>query len=366
VAVVGVGVGSVLWLRVVADSFERSLRESLTGALRADVVASSGHMASAYLPAPVDEAVAADLSTVPGVDAVAAERQIDWEYAGAPITIIASDPARVLDARFGRWPLLGSHWPDVWEAFAEGRAVIIATSLALGQGLRVGDRVTLTTPKGPLELPVAAVSTYTASARGTIFMSRDVYKRRWDDTQVTFTFLKTAPDADVGTVRSAISRDLGARYALRAISGQELVDYFTGQVGRAFAALYVLAGIVLVVVLVGMGDTLAAGVLERTREFAMLRSLGIRRRTIRRMIMLEGLVLGALGLVLAIASGLALGALWTEATFPYLLGWVLALRVPYAPIAFTALLVLVVSLLAGLPPAVRAAALEPAAALRFE
>ena len=366
VAVIGVGVGSMLWLRVVANSFERSIRESLTGALRADVVASSGHMASAYLPAPVDDAVAAELSAVPGVDAVAAERQIDWEYAGEPITIVAADPARVLDARFGRWPLLGSHWPDVWEAFAEGRAVIVATSLALGQELGVGDRVTMTTPNGPLELPVAAVSTYTASARGTIFMSREVYKRQWNDAQVTFAFAITAPASEVGAVRSAISRRLGPRYGLRTMSGADLVDYFTSQVGRAFAALYVLAGIVLVVVLIGMGDTLAAGALERTHEFAMLRAIGIRRRYVRRVIVIEGLVLGALGLVLAIASGLVLGALWTNATFPYLLGWVLALRVPYAPIAYTALLVLVVSFLAGLAPAARAAALQPATALRSE
>ncbi len=366
VAVIGVGVGSMLWLRVVANSFEQSIRESLTGALRADLVASSGHMASAYLPAPVEDDVTGELSALAGVDAVAAERQIDWEYAGAPITIIAADAARVLDARFGRWPILGSHWPDVWEALAEGRGVIVATSLALGQGLQLGDRVTLTTPNGPLELPVAAVSTYTASARGTIFMSRDVYKRQWDDQQVTFAFVMTAPDADVGAVRTAISRELGPRYGLRAISGKELVEFFTSQVGRAFAALYVLAGIVLVVVLIGLGDTLAAGTLERTQELAMLRSMGIRRRYVRRMIVLEGLVLGALGLVLAIASGLALGVLWTNATFPYLLGWVLALRVPYAPIAFTAVLVLIVSLLAGLAPAARAAALEPATALRSQ
>jgi putative ABC transport system permease protein len=366
VAVIGVGVGSMLWLRVVANSFERSLRESLTDALRADVVASSAHMASAYLPAPIDAGVAAELATVPGVDAVAAERQIDWEYGGAPITIIAADPARVLDTRFGRWPLLGSHWPDAWEAFAEGRAVIVATSLALGHGLQVGDRVTLTTPHGPLELPVAAVSTYTASARGTIFMSRDVYARRWDDTQITFAFLMATPNADLGSVRSAISQNLGPRYGLRTISGKELVDFFTGQVGRAFAALYVLAGIVLVVVLIGLGDTLAAGVLERTREFGMLRSIGIRRRDVRRIVMLEGLVLGALGLVLAIASGLALGALWTEATFPYLLGWVLTLHIPYSPIVITALLVLIVALLASLAPALRAAALQPATALRLE
>jgi putative ABC transport system permease protein len=366
VAVLGIGMGSVFWLRIAADSFERSLEESLTAALQADVVVRSGHMASAYLPAALDEAVASDLSRIPGVSAVAAERQVDWDYNGTSITIIASDGARVRDARFGRWPLVGPREPDPWQAFADGRAALVSTSLALSQGLRAGDEIGIQTPNGVLKLPVAGVSSYTASARGAIFLSRDLYEQQWQDPHVTFAFAIAEPGTDVGAVRSAIERELGSRYGAIAISGRDLVEYWTGQVHRAFAAFHVLAAIVLVVVLVGVGDTLAAGVLERTRELATLRSLGIRRRHVRRMVLLEAAVLGALGVGLATASGIVLGALWTNATFPYLLGWVLALRIPYGAIAINASLALLVCLLAGLLPAARAAALEPATALRAE
>ena len=134
----------------------------------------------------------------------------------------------------------------------------------------------------------------------------------------------------------------------------------------AFAGLYVLAGLVLLVVTIGISDTLAAGVLERTREIGSLRVVGVSRGLIQRMVLLESCVLGALGIALAIAAGLALGTLWVEATFPYLFGWVLELHFPYGYTLQVAALALVASLGAAYLPSRRAAALQPAAALRYE
>jgi putative ABC transport system permease protein len=100
-------------------------------------------------------------------------------------------------------------------------------------------------------------------------------------------------------------------------------------VRRAFSALHILAALVLVVVLVGIGDALAAGVLERTREIGTVRAIGARRRDVSLAILLEGLGLGVVGLALAIVTGLSLGVVWVRWTFPALLGTVsLALLSP--------------------------------------
>jgi ABC-type antimicrobial peptide transport system permease subunit len=123
---------------------------------------------------------------------------------------------------------------------------------------------------------------------------------------------------------------------------------------------------VLSVVLVGMADTLAAGVIERTREIGAIRVVGVRRRYVRRMVLMEGLVMGSVGLALAGASGLALGTLWVDATFPALLGWVLAPHVPYQQAGVVTVLTVAVCVVAALAPARRAASLEPAVALRYE
>ena len=135
---------------------------------------------------------------------------------------------------------------------------------------------------------------------------------------------------------------------------------------QGFAGVYILAGLVLAVVLVGMADTLVAGVIERTREIGAIRVVGVRRGAVRRMVLMEGTVLGVVGLTLATVSGLALGRLWVDATFPALLGWVLEPHVPFQQAGLVAALTVVVCVLAALAPARRAAALEPAVALRYE
>ena len=230
----------------------------------------------------------------------------------------------------------------------------------------MGDTITLETPSGPLPLRVAGTTMVFISPRGTIEMGRTLYERFWHDRQINHLFVQAAPGADVTALRATIAQRLGRPYRLRILSSRELIDFFAGQVRRAFAGLHILAGMVLVVVLVGMADTLAAGVAERTRELGIIRALGVRRRYLRRMVLLEGMLLGALGLGLALAAGLALGTLWVDATFPYLLGWTLERHIPYWQAALVAMITAVVCLAAALVPAHRAARLDPAMALRYE
>ena len=123
---------------------------------------------------------------------------------------------------------------------------------------------------------------------------------------------------------------------------------------------------VFVVVLIAVADTLWASIIERTKEFGVLRAIGVERRYLARVVLVESLLLGILGLVIALAAGLGLGALWVEATYPYLIGWVLDLHVPYGPIALVTAVTLAVCVVAAALPALYAARLDPAAALRYE
>jgi putative ABC transport system permease protein len=167
-------------------------------------------------------------------------------------------------------------------------------------------------------------------------------------------------------VRAAIAAVLGRNYSLRILSVRELLESFAGQVRRAFAGIYVLAGLVMLVVLFGVVDTLAASVVERQRGLGAIRALGVRRLRLQQMIVLEALLLGTLGLLLAAAMGLSLGALWVSVTFPSLIGWVIDLHVPCIDLATLSALSIAVCVIAGALPARRAARLEPAVAIRYE
>lgn len=366
IGVLAVGVGLVVWLWTVAHSFETSVIATLSRAFQADLILSSSHIASGFDDAPCDGALVDAVRPLRGVEDVVGERILDWHYAGGPISIDAFDPPYFTGTAFGRWPIFGDAIPDLWGAVARGEAVIVSTNFVHGLGAKVGDRVVLETPSGALPVVVGGVTSAFASARGTIEMSRALYRRHWHDDQVTRVHLRLAPGTDVPLLRGTIARTFGERYRLRMLSSRDLMAYWTAQVRRAFAGLHLVALGVLLVILVGMADTLAAAIVERTRELGTMRAVGGRRRHVRRMVITEALLLGGLGLVLAIAAGLAMGTLWVTATFPLLLGWVLQMHVPWSELLLTTGMTLTVCYFAALLPARRASRLEPAAALRYE
>ena len=215
VAMLGVGVGAVVWFWVLAESFERSVIDTLGRAFRADLVLSSSHIASGFDDTPVDGALVDEAARVQGVTSALGERILDWHHGGGPIAIDAFDPGYFTSTEFGRWALLGPSLPDVWDAVARGTAVIVSTSFVRNLGVSVGDRLALDTPTGPLSVTVGGVTSAFASPRGTIEMSRSLYRERWHDAQVTRVHLHLEPTAVPEAVRAGVARAVGGRYRLR-------------------------------------------------------------------------------------------------------------------------------------------------------
>lgn len=365
IGMLGVGLGAILWLWTVARSFEDSVVQTLAAAFRGDLAVSSSYKSSGFDDEPMDGGVVSRLRAVRGVAAVVGERIIDWHYAGGPIAIDAFDPAYFSGGEFGQWPLVGPRAFDVWSAVARGDAVIVSTNFVLNLGKHVGDILELDTPNGPLRVTIAGITNAFASPRGTIEMSRDRFLQFWVDERVTRAHVKATRQSDVGALRTEIAR-VFRDYRLRVLSSGDLLAYWADQVRDAFAGVNVLGFTILTVLLLGLADTLAAGVMARTRELGMMRALGVKRRQIRLVVLCEGLILCSLGLFLAIIGGLTLGVLWVEWTFSYLMGWILELHLPVRQVILGAAVTALVSILAAVGPARRAGLMEPAAALRFE
>jgi putative ABC transport system permease protein len=183
-------------------------------------------------------------------------------------------------------------------------------------------------------------------------MSREVYRRFWKDSHIIHALVRTT--VDFGPVRTAIAERLGERYSLKILTAKELTQWVAGQVQQAFAGLYALVSLIMLVVLVGAADTLAAGVMEQQRGLGAMRATGVRSRYLRRMVLTEAFMLGVLGLVLAVGIGFTLGIFWVQAIIPQMLGWVLDLQIPYGQLAVVGTMSIAVCLIAALVPAFRA------------
>lgn len=364
VATLGVGFGTVIWLWIVAQSFQQSVLAAVQGVLRGDLSVSSTHMGSGIFEAPIDDAILDELRAVPGVAAAVGEAMAEWHYRDGPIVLQAFDAAYVRDGTFGEWPLVGRHLPDVWEGFGRGDTVLVSTNFVVHLDADVGDTIVLDTPSGALSMRIGGVVATLASPRGAVIMGREIYQRHWNDSHLIHALVRVSDD--IPTVRTAIAARLGARHSLKILTAGELTRWVASQVQQAFAGLYALVALIVIVVLVGVADTLAAGVMEQQRGLGAMRATGIRARHLRRIVLLEAFVLGVLGLTLAAGIGLTLGVFWVEAIIPRMLGWVLDLQIPYGQLAVVGALNVAVCLLAALLPASRAARLHPATVLRYE
>ena len=120
-----------------------------------------------------------------------------------------------------------------------------------------------------------------------------------------------------------------------------------------------IAAISLVVGGIGVANVMLVAVRERVREIGVRRAIGARRRDIVGQFLTEATVLSVLGGLLGVAAGLALAV-----ALPHLSGQRTIVSYPAAGLALA--ISALVGIAAGLGPANQAAALDPAAALRYE
>ena len=364
VATIGVGVGGVFMFGMLGYSFERTLVEQLSHRFVSDLVVSSAHVSGGYRRASISEKLLTELRAVPGVDLVVGNQGCDVDLPDGPAAIDACDAGCFLDTRVNGWPLEPGAAPDVLARVERGEMVMVSSSFAAKRGTRPGDMVTLPTVHGARAFAVGAVTN--ASAEDAIVMARSLYRELWNDSSIYLAFVALRSGADRVATATAIRQRLGAAYRLQVLTSPELIDYFAGAARQAFTPLYLVESIALLLVLFGVGDTLAAGVIDRTRVLGMLRAIGLRSSHIFRLVLYEGVAVGVLGLALALSIGLALGLFWVKVQFPALLGWQLNFYLPVRHAVVVAMLTLTLCLLGAVVPSVGAARRSVVESLRDE
>ena len=155
------------------------------------------------------------------------------------------------------------------------------------------------------------------------------------------------------------------------VDGEALVKGPAAQAAQFRQVVDVILGIVVgllavavVIALIGVTNTLSLSVIERTRESATLRAIGLSKEQLRGMLAVEGVLIAGVGAILGIVLGLVFG--WAGAATALSVMGDVRYAVPWADMGIVLAVALVAGLLASVLPARAAARTSPVAALGVE
>src|SRR5262249_43218722 len=104
-ATLGVGLGSVFMLNLLAWSFEQSLVSTLSRRMKAHLMVTAAVAAGGYRYAPMSHAVVSELARVPGIANAVGEQQRDVPYGNGSPQVVSYDPSGYVDRRVAIWPV---------------------------------------------------------------------------------------------------------------------------------------------------------------------------------------------------------------------------------------------------------------------
>ncbi|MGR6970892.1 ABC transporter permease [Streptomyces cynarae] len=234
-------------------------------------------------------------------------------------------------------------------------AMSVGSDYAKKHGVHVGDTITVAFKGGrTAKLKVAAItSDDTALDQGARYMSiatmeKYVPKDRIPPNQIMFA---KAKDGQEKQAYAALKQSMKPypQYQVR-----DQTDYkkeLKDQVGQLLNMVYGLLALAIIVAVLGVVNTLALSVVERTREIGLLRAIGLSRRQLRRMIRLESVVIALFGALLGLGLGMGWGA---TAQKLLALEGLNVLQIPWGTITSVFVASAFVGLFAALIPAFRA------------
>lgn len=347
-------------------SIETSVMRSVDAMVKADIIVTAGRpLATAGSQnTPMPDRVMVDIKMIPGVLSADPYRKTYVEYGKSRILLQAMDiPLRLSYTDF--FIAQGSR-EEIVKLLPGQNAVAISEGLAMKYHLKPGDSVTLPTPKGPIAFRVIAVVEDFTSDAGSVFLDIRTFQRHWDDRLVDSISVRTTSKEAIPEVVRAIEKTVGSERKLFVLSLQEWKQRLFKILDDFFDIQSAITVLTLTIACFGIIVTLFASVLERTREIGVLRSIGMLRKQVFRVVLIESMLLGIVGGILGCIGGIAIGWSTLEGFFRADYGPSTAYYLPYSAILWALLISVTVSAFSGIYPAWQAAKTNIVEALAYE
>ncbi|MET7737185.1 ABC transporter permease [Streptomyces sp. NPDC005402] len=355
-----VGLALVGGMSVASASMSKSFDDQIDKTLGADFVVQNGN----FLPFPQE--VTDAVRDTEGAGLVVRSRF-------APVAVRLPDGKRVETTAAGYDPQLDE---VAHITYAQGDTAAALAAGHLGMDLdfardhdvKVGSEVPVEFQGGRrAELTVGALTDQDSAegfgTQGGIYFGLATLERFARGGQDSALYVNAASGTGADRLRTGLEKTLDPYPQVQVRDLADYKDLVHDQIAVLLYLVYALLGLAIVIAVLGVVNTLALSVVERTREIGLLRAIGLARRQLRRMIRLESVVIAVFGAVL----GLALGLVWGVCTQQVLaLQGMNALAIPWGTIVAVVVGSAVVGIVAALLPALRASRMNVLAAIAHE
>jgi putative ABC transport system permease protein len=331
-----------------------------------DIIVTSGHpiatTGARNIPMPVD--MWKDIEKVPGVLSADPFRKIYVDYHGRRILLMVLDIPRRM--KYSPFIVVKGTRNDMLQMLPDKNYIAMNEALSTQEHIKPGDSILLPTPEGPVEFKVAVINVDYSSDSGSILMDIHTYQRYWKEFLADSFSIRVQSKDNVETVRDEIVKSFGIDRKLFVLPSRDFKNEIRKVIDQGFAVDHAINIITILIACLGIIVTLLASVLERTREIGVLRAVGMLRRQVSRVVIIESMLLGIIGGALGAGAGIIVGWMSLEGFLKSDYGASMQYHVNYPSIAWALALSILLAALAGVYPARRAAKTNVVEALAYE
>ncbi|MBU6153598.1 MAG: ABC transporter permease [Bdellovibrionales bacterium] len=355
------GLMLVMVLSLLNGSIKHSVLSWFRNTLSADLVVSSTGKLLSFQVQPLSESLRDDLNRIEGVDVsegigVTGLRYVKQIYEGKTLAIKAFDKPHpklrnaLIEVKDGGNP------EDVRAAFFESvePVALVSENFVLHFRKKSGEWIELQTPTGSQFFRILGVVSEFTNPEGVIYLNRTTYKKLYMDDLVSGFFVMAQPGITPLELRSNLDRTLGKTMGLMATLNSELNRDAEKIVDESFSYTRAIEWSALLVGLFGLFNTVLVSVLDRRREFGVLRAIGMNKTQLIQMVLGESMLQGTLGGIVSIGIAVFVCYFWVMGTLSSLMGWVLTFSIPAHALWKTFFAGLGAGILAGVLPGIRA------------
>ena len=337
-----IGLALVSAFSVIGASTNKSIDALVEGSVRSEFVVSTA-VAQPFTPD-----VAQTIAAVDGVEGVMPLRWGQAQLDGETTLFTALDPARLDES-------VELTWVDGSTDGLARNGLVADEATAEARGWAVGDTVEALTADGRRQELVLGGVYESNQVVGSTVVSLETHAAAGGVALDRYVYVDLADGVTPADVRPAMETALAA-YPLVELKDQtEFKDEQKGQVEQMLLLINSMLVLSVIIAALGIVNTLAMSVVERTREIGLLRAVGLSRVQLRRMVRLEAVVISLYGAVLGLVLGTLFGVALSRALSDE---GVSELAVPVGRMAIFLLIAALIGVLAAVGPARRAAKLR--------